>query len=429
MMRRDAFAAAGSTAVRSAGRLAAMVSVARLGGVDGVAFVTLCVTVEIIVISALNALFAGPAAVLCPGRRSDLRRLIHRVAERSQLLVGMLVSGVGLGVLAFSGIGAESGVAAVLFVLYLSVAAAFQAKRSTRISEFHARPVLAWELAIAAAAVGAPVGSTIWSGDPVAWFWGGQLLVQLVAVLSLSVGRHPVAAGARVRRVARRSLLSTGWKMLAGSVAVSLAGRTQPLIIAVLLGPVGVGMYGAANAFGAPLRMAVASVRGVVLPRFAKAHRGGGVAIATVRPGWIFGGAGAVVAGVGVSGLVAPWLLGGLFGSEFVSAAPLVPLVVLHAIIASAGAILATLRQAEGQSGRCAAIRWCAAAATPPLMWVGGMTGGVPGLLLALVVSELAVVASLWRIGIARVPRPTRRGMFPSGDALVSKGRGSIPGT
>ena len=99
ILTRDATSATLSTMTRSLGRLFAMIVIARSAGLSGVSSLALCVSIETIVICTLNAMFASPPAVLCPGRRRDLRAAVHDFAERAQLYAG-LVANLLLGVAA-----------------------------------------------------------------------------------------------------------------------------------------------------------------------------------------------------------------------------------------------------------------------------------------------------------------------------------------
>lgn len=94
-----------------------------------------------------------------------------------------------------------------------------------------------------------------------------------------------------------------------------------------------------------------------------------------------------------VSALCAPIVVPLAMGEAFATAAPLVPLALGYAMLGAATSVAATSMQARGQSGRCAMLRWLAATLTLPTIWVGGVIGGVPGVLVGSMLIEGATLA------------------------------------
>jgi len=387
----DAAPAVVSTAVRSVGRMVAAIVIARMTGLDGFATFTLLVTVELISVNAINALLASPPTVLAQGRRSQLRSVLFRTAERTQTLAAWPLSLAMMGILVASGLplliaGAFSG--------YLFISTIFQARRATYIARFNSRPVLRAEALIACAAIAVPLAGMLTNADVLLTFWISQAIVHGLALLWIRPTARTLASR-RAWRVARGVILRTGAKMLAGSIATSVSGRSLPLLIGWLIGPAAIGVFGAANTAAAPIRLLSGSIRGALLPRLSGARGRDAARWTGANTAKLFiiavGGGLAIVA---ASAIASP-LLTLVFGDEFRESQRLVPLVVAVALVALASSSVSTFRQGQGASGFCAFVRWMAAAATPLVAFAGASLGGLQGVVIGSVALEVAILAVL----------------------------------
>ncbi|MEM1331423.1 MAG: hypothetical protein AAGG07_12780 [Planctomycetota bacterium] len=391
LVRSDGALAASSNGVKSLGRLAATIVVARIGGVDAVGLLTITIAIEAILISTLNAMFASPAAVLCPGRRRSLRAIIHTEAERMQLVSGVvLAAGTAIAGL----VAGLDPVLSIILAAYLSLAITYQARRSTRLTEFRSGRVFAAELLIAVLGLAGPLAALLFELDPVALFWSAQAAAHLIGIIWLPSAARSAAPAPRATRIAQGMLLTTGRAMVMGSLANSLSLRSHAFLISFLLGREAVGLFGAASTFAAPIRMLSGALRGVMLPRFAQRQRSGGelnrdrrVMLAALL---------GVAASAWVADLLAPLMIGVVYGSEFEGAAVLVPLCVVLALLAMMSSIVACTRQAAGESGAVARIRVVCALVTPVLFGFGLMTGGLAYGLSWCIIAELACLLVLW---------------------------------
>ncbi len=402
-IRSDASQATMSTVVRSVGRIVALIVLARVADVNTVAVYTIMTALEQVIISAANAMCSSPAAVLSAGRRDALRTAALRCAERIQIWASIPL--VTIAVVGFVVWGHASDIEALAFGAVLFSGIAYQARRSSMIALFRSTRVLVVELCIAASIALGPVAAWIDDSDPLLALWGALGLVQLSAVLWLPfrAARMPV----RVCRVIRRSILRTGWRMLAGSLAVSASGRSQSLILSAFVAPGVVAMYGIANSFAAPVRLIGGAVRAPLLPRIAMCDKASVAAV--VQPRWILGAIALVTVGSLVAQAAAPVCIELVYGPRYVSAASLVGPLVAWALTWCVGSLLVVAHQAAGRSGWCAVVRWFGAALAVVGMIIGEAALGVVGIVWAALLSEVAVVAvfvSRLRTRSPRVPVP-----------------------
>ena len=389
--RSDAAMATGSNAIRALGRLLATVTIARVGGVDAVGLLTITIAVEAILISMLNAMFASPATVLCPGRRSSIRAIIHAKAEQIQAIAGMILgaSAVLIG-LAFR--------LEMIFVLalasYFLLASVYQARRSTRLAEFRSRRVLAAELVIAPIGVLGPLAAPWLGMDPLAAFWLAQAFAHGLGFLFLPAALMGEVPRRRATQVARGSILRTGREMMTGSLAASMSSRTHAFLITLVLGQAPVGIYGASNTFAAPIRMLSGAIRGVILPRLAERQRRG----AQVRVNWWITTVAliSVVAAAWSSAMIAPAAVYAIYGDKFSEAASLVPVCVVLALVGMATSMAACVRQAAGESRYVARIRVIASIVSPVLFAGALFTGDLgEAVMVCVIIEGLCLIAFL----------------------------------
>lgn len=382
----DASQATLSTVIRSVGRIIALIVLARVADVNTVAIYTVMTAIEQAVISAANALCSSPAVVLSAGRRNNLRLAALLSAERLQLwgsipLVVMAVAGCAAW-------GYAPDAAALAFGAVLLSGVAYQARRSSLVALFRSTRVLIAEVLIAVFVVAGPVIAYVLNFDPLLALWFGLGFVQLTVIAWLPIG--VVRMSPWVRRILRRAILQTGWRMLAGSLAVSASGRSQSLILSAFVTPGVVAMYGIANSFAAPVRLVGGAVRAPLLPRITLCNEASIAAV--VRPKWIVGTIALITAGSLCAHITAPVCIELVYGARYSDAGALVGPLVAWALTWCVGSLLVVAHQAAGRSGWCAAVRWCGAAVAVVGMLIGGATLGVTGIVWAAALSEVAVV-------------------------------------
>lgn len=384
ILRRDASISTAANVVRALTRILCTIAIAWQAGLEGVALFTLLVTVETLTVSSISSLFSGPAAVLGPGRHRRLREGINSYAEGFQawLALGLAASWV-LG----AGITDLDPQVSFAFALSLLSTVPYLARRSTRIIEFDSGRVLVSDSLICALVLISPRIAAHLELDILVTFWMVNGLAQGLAWFILPRPGRAIHS-VRLRRKIRGKVLGTGIKMLAGSVSLSISGRSQPFVIGVLFGAPSVGIYGCANAFGAPIRLASMSVRSVILPRLALKHRSGDEPVRVGRRLLLIGLL-AVFCGVAMSAWLARPAVQMVFGDEFLDAAAYVPWLVVYALLGVLSSVASMAVQARGQSGLCAAIRAVGAVIAIPAMWLGGLVAGLLGLIAALMLIEL----------------------------------------
>ncbi len=391
-----------SNAVRSACRLVAMVFVARTGGVEAVGWLAMTVAIEAIVISTLGAFFASPAAVLAPGRRRTLRLVVHRHAEQLQSRSGLVLA------LACALAGISAGVEFTLvlsYCSYMAVAPLYQSRRSTHLSEFSSRRVLAAECMIGLFGVTGPAIAPRLSLDPLTSYWAAQAIGHGVSFLWVPAACPNIRARASASIAARRSILATGRAMVLGSLANSCSVRLHPILISIMLGSASAGLFGAASTFGAPIRMLGGTLRGVLLPRFARRQR-----VLSRTDLGLLTLAGVLLAMAACCGLVkvlAPIGVQTFFGPEFVDAAALVPLCVLLALMGTATSVVVCLRQASGESHMVARVRVVCSGLAVFLFMIGILTGGLAAGILGCTIAEFLCLLVLWTSSADRTARPS----------------------
>lgn len=383
----DASRATASTVIRSVGRIVAMIVLARVADVGTLAIYTVMTAVEQVVVSAANAMCSSPAAVISAGRRDELRRAALLSAERMQVW-----SAVPIVVIAVAGFivwGAAPDIEALAFGAALLAGIVYQARRSSMIALFRSSRILWAEMVIAAAVALGPVIAVNGSGDPLVMLWVLLAVSQLAALPLLSISS--ARASKRAMRVVRRSIVSAGWRMLAGSLAVSAGGRSQSMILAAFVAPGMVAMYGVANSFAAPIRLVGGAVRAPLLPRIALCSAESvRAAVTPVRMA-------AVVAAIAACSLLAqaaaPACIALVYGDRYAEAAQLVGPFVAWALVWCVGSLLVIAHQAAGRSGWCAAVRWVGAAGAVGGMVAGAAVFGVTGVVWAALLGEAAVVS------------------------------------
>lgn len=392
ILKKDATWAASASAARSIGRVATLVLLARSAGVSEIAAFTLLISIETIAISALNALFSSPQSALAPGRRKELRAAIARESERLQCLFGLAL-GLGGMCIAWS-MGAVNDVV-LAFCATLISGSAFQAVRSTRITGFRTKPVFATELLVASLGFACPIAAVQIGSDPLEWFWIGIATGQLAGFIWLRQRTRPLASR-RSRITVRGALLSTGLKMLAGSIALSLTHRIQPALIGGMLGSPALASFGVANTLASPIRMASGMARGVLLPRLALTHRTVTQARFTRKQRW----AASLLCVVATLMLTTggPLALPVLFGESFRGVGLLGGLLILHACLASMSSVVASLAQAHNRSGACALTRWGSALLGLSAMALVMPSSGLLGLCLVMILNETLTITVLWQV-------------------------------
>lgn len=392
----DASAASVSSLVRSVGRMITVILVARSAGLTGFGAFTVMVAAEMIAVSAVNALLASPPSVLAPGRYRRLRATIYRQAEGMQHVVGWLLGLVALVAITFEAVSLSCG---VMFASYLVVGSIYQARRSTHITDFRSRRVLLAELMIVLVGVSALLAGGLMDWPAATTFWAGQCVAHGMALFIVQPARC-AASTPRRSKIIRAALLRTGWKMLAGSLAISLSGRSQPMIIGVMLGAPATALYGGANTIAAPVRMASGSLRAALLPRLAKRARGS----RHIPLRWMAAFVLASLLLAWAAHAVSPILLRTLFGSDFEEAAPLVSFALLQAMLAAGASVVATKLQAQHRSGQCASIRWIVTLLSPFVLVIGVRAAGLSGLMIASILVECLALVLL--IALDRQGKP-----------------------
>ena len=415
LLRRDAFHAALSTSVRSAGRLVATMLLARFAGMEAFAAITLSLAIEAIFISALNAVFVAPAAIIAPGRREALRRTIHAAAERSQTVAAGVCVVVGFGV-ALSG--ALTPEVVVPFACALGASAILQARRSTRIAEFRSGPLVWVESGLALVGVASAWAGAKFPDEAYALYWSGQAVAQAAMLLCLP-GVRQGPSGMWCRRVVNAAMWRTGLKVLAGSTAMNLSGRSQPLLLSAILGPGAVAAWGAIGVLGAPIRMASGILRGIALPRLAQRQRSCGRGVGTFGARWMLGSALCVPVVFLLLDAVSPVIVSLLLGARFVDSAWLGPIIGTQAILAAWASFVSAQLQVEGRSGWVSAARWLIAAISLPLLWLGADTGQMTGFAWAGLLIEGGGCVALALLLVRSRHAEARRGAMPKFAALA----------
>ena len=383
LARKDAPIAAASTVLRSVGRMLLALMVARSAETSAFALFTLLIAIEAIVVCAANAMYASPAAVLIQKRSVRLQHMINACAESWQRATGLLV---GMGSLLAWGTGLVTADLGITIAVAMAAIIEYQGRRSTYISLFRSRQVLASEIAIAL--IGALVALPLLQEAPLLAFWLGQAAAHSLALAIVRPAPRLHECRGWQRRLIRRSLLALGTKMLVGSLAVSLTSRTQPILLAVTIGSTGVATYGIAAMCAAPIRLAGGAIRGVALPRFAAARTN------KQRSNWpptrcvLFAIGTAAALGLlswPMSTVVVPEFL----GSQHAHAVRYVPWLVATAVLASAVSLASAACQACGKSGTTATTRWILALAAPLVLYQLGTSGGLMMFILGLLLLEV----------------------------------------
>lgn len=400
----DKYYALSSEAMRSLARFVLGVVVARWAGPEIFGTFVIMVTVEVVVHTICNSLWATPMASLAPGLPEPGRsRMMHEALRRhwrGSAVAALLSLGIAPYILA-NGMEVSHVIAFTLAVFFTGglngtrarVAGAFQSKAGL-LSD-------SWATLL-------PVGAVVWAqlagGDVILVY-----LLSRAASAALSAWRLHVkvplrhAAGA----IDMGPFQRMGKHMAVGSVANSVCTRVQPFVLASAASAIELGMFGAASALVGPLRMATAAMSGVLRPRLAL-HFGGG----KVSRGWKTALAALGLASIGgmifcLGALVAGQWVGRLaYGSSFEGIGLLLVWAALHASLGSINALLVVVIQIVDSAATTAKMRISvgvlAIATVGPFVVQWGARGAFGSLILAEAVYSLVGAVVLVRVSRAK---------------------------
>lgn len=402
--RRDKLFASSATALRSLGRLALSVGVARALGAESFATYALLLVVETIALTLASCRSQAPLATLAPQLDAPGQRALLALAWRRQVedlrLGGALA-------LCLAPVAARWLPLPLLlgFGLQTALACLARTHQGWRLATFSAHRVLLAE----ACALGAPLALCA------AALAGADLgLDALYASLALGQGlalaalwESPAGAGSPPAALEAEVQALSG-AMLKGSLAYSLSSRLQPFALGASGGAAAVAPFAAALTLAGPLRVLSAAVDTVLRPRLAQAQGD------APQQRALLGRALGVQLGAGLAGLLVVSLCGQplldlAYGGVIprLAAASLAALV--YVSLESLGSTLTVAAQVQGGAcGAAAATRLRIAASLASLIavWPACAWGGVAGAFAQLCGVELCFSLGLGRLLLRGGARP-----------------------
>lgn len=375
-----------SCAVRSLGRLALGVVIARRLGTDGYSLFVVLVATEVIATTLANALYAQPLLTMAPGLPERQRLALESYALRKvgHLSAAVLVLGVA-SALIVALMAERSAWTLVMFSGATAATVIADSCRAVRQGRFESRITVIGD----AVAYGVPVtGLVLSSSGPATQtvMWGLLLAGQLLAIRIV----RPRRVFERLEEESLRKFRDLAIPFASGSAAVSLSSRTQPYVLGGLASAAQLSWFGCAVSLMGPMRLLSGSLSAVLRPRLAKQHGHGDDVTknGTLRKALFLQLLLGVVlllltifAGTALARFV--------FGCEFAAVGGLLPVAVLFATMEGIGAIQTVAAQTRSADG--------ARLATRSRCWAGAI-----GILLLLILCPLAgALGALWALVVA----------------------------
>ncbi|MEK8090148.1 oligosaccharide flippase family protein [Thermithiobacillus plumbiphilus] len=200
-------------------------------------------------------------------------------------------------------------------------------------------------------------------------------------------------------RSSSEALLSYAWRSAGSSLATVLAPQLDRVLVLGLLSPAAMGLYVVAVSLARTLSSLISPISNVLLPKTAGRAPDEILAVTgrTVRATLALTGAVALPLG-----LLAPWVLELLYGPGFVEATQVFRILLLDAIFASAGMVLAQAFLAVGKPGFVSILQGVSLILTVILVMLltprFGLTGVASAMLISTILRLLMINLSVPRI-------------------------------
>lgn len=392
--------------VRSVLRMIATILIARSMSVSGFGFYIALITIETLCTCIINTLCTAAIPVMISGSRSRFSLLVISIAERIQ--VGMTASMVMLSLPALLIIDNQYHAPACAFTFHIIALSWFNAQRSACTSRFRSHPLLLAELLVGSIPL-IPLFIAHRSAESMlSMYWTLSCLTLCYSSLALK-DKRPPRSYARIRRIVLAGILAKGWKMTIGSLALTAQSRIQPLILGVILGSTGMGVYGAANMFGAPIRMFSMAVRSMALPRLSARTRLSSestlfshnlfLMVLTI--------AAACVCCVPLTIVTDP-IVAIALGDRYDIPLLALPIVVWSGLLALISTYMVCEAQSIRKIGLTSMCRWASAGVSLASIAPLTFAFGIPGACLSLAIGEIVMISSL-SISLRRTRRNAQR--------------------
>ncbi len=410
--RSDKILSFADTVLRSVARSLLCIVVARLGGVCGYGVFMQLFVLDVVLSSAFMSAYVNPVVSIAPGMASPARENLYAWVLRRTVTLHRKMCLPALAIIAGLTVCGFDVVALVLCLASMFPSNIVHLRRAEMMCEFRSRRALAADVTWMVLTSAALAWSTTVALDPVASYWGANLLGMVAAV---------VAMGPRARNTGDPSIAdrnrcrAMGRSMVVGSVANSACTRTQPHCLQVLNSVQQSGIFGAASTLIGPVRLIAVSLANVLRPRLALLHDQGSAALALLRP---------VVLGLAIAtilGVVAGWAIGAaavalVYGDGFGELAACLPVAVLYAGIEGLAGLSTVAVQVMLVDGARIAtrlrLRACALTLliSVPACWMGGAVGAFLAMSVVEAFFVLGMVSAA-RLAWNRRPLRTLRGV------------------
>lgn len=381
----DKFWAFGGEVGRSATRFLLGILVARWAGPEVYGIYVLLITVEVILHTVANSIWAVPMGTIAPALESEPRKALiaHAVRRHWQ---ATWASGLAL-LLSMPFALAHMPTSHYLaFAATVVLAGGLNIRRAQMVTSFRAQPMFFCDFGTTLFPIVAVGVAWFTSRDVVLAFWASRAIGSALSIVALKFVA-PIEAGAADVDLTR--MKSMGKHMLLGSMANSVCSRVHPFVLAAVATPLQLGVFGAANALLGPMRMLTMAVAGVLRPRLAL-HFGqnGG------KKGWLVTTVAFGVMGVGgVVGTLGLVFLGTLvaelvFGGEFEGLGRLLPVAAVYATIASINNVGAVVIQTIDSAKTTTKLRTWSGVLSILLVWPACAGWGEFGAFYSLILAE-----------------------------------------
>lgn len=393
ILKTDAMFNATGSIIRSGLRMLATILIARAMPVSGFGFYIALITIETICTCIVNALCTAAIPVMISGSRTRFRALVISVAERAQVGLTTALVLLALPILLFINDQLHAPVCA--FGFHMIALSWFNARRNACTSCFRCRPLVLTEMFLGVVPLTPLFLQRISPESMLSVYW----IVSCVTLCSASLvlrEQRVQEQSARKRRIVQAAVLSHGWKMTIGTLALTAQSRIQPLILGVILGSTGMGVYGAANMFGAPIRMLAMATRSMALPRLSVRARNhpniplltqSRISIACI----------VLITSVCCVPLVfvSEPMVAFAFGNEFQVPLLALPIVIWAGLLALISTYMVCEAQSIGKIGLTSTCRWLSAGVSLACITPLTLAFGVTGACLTLAVGEVVMIVSL----------------------------------
>ena len=390
----DVSANTAATVLRCISRMIVIIVIARSFTVEWFGVFTVLVGIETLLVCMVSALCTSSTPLIASGRSARVRAAVMRAGDRMQLyLTGLIVLIASPCMLLLD---LDHTLLLIVFPCSIIATTAMNARRTDSTASFKSGRLVIAEMSIAIGCIGAIVLPIREPELCLSVYWIVQSIAMIIASVVIDPNRAFGRVPARLSRTARAMILRKGAGMLSGSVALSAQNRVQPVLVAVVLGPIGAGMYGALSMFGAPLRLLCVSIRSVYLPRVSKRLRGSApVLLLSMDPVLVGVSVAALTVLSGCTALIASPMIGLVLGDEYVESANALPLAILGAGLGLITTPMVSELQAMGRINITARSRWLSASISLlsiiPLMTLMG----VAGVFASIVIGELVMILAL----------------------------------